>query len=305
MPAMIDSMVELDAHIPTWFGVGGRADMVARPASEDQLRDTLLAFAHAPVRVLGDGANLLVDDDGVDGLVVSLDALHDAHEVLPVEDLDDHILLRVQAGVRLPKLIVECVRNGLAGLEGLAGVPASIGGAVVMNAGGRFGSMADVVHSVHAMTRTGERLTIPYPQLDFSYRHSGLGHLIIVGADLALRRVGEDDRPELRAKLKEVMSAKSATQPLGERSAGCAFKNPVVDGVRMSAGRLIDVAGCKGLSVGGATVSQVHANFITTGEGCRARDIIELMAAVQDRVMQHFEVKLEPEVVVWRRRVSA
>ncbi len=294
-------MVEPNAEIPTWFGVGGRAELLSRPASRDDLRDTLLAFAHSPIRVLGDGANLLVHDDGVDGLVVSLDELSAVEPIGPMDGMEDCILVRAEAGVRLPRLCVDTVRDGLAGLEVLAGIPASVGGAAVMNAGGRFGSIADVVHAVHGFTRSGEPITIPYQQLSFDYRHSGLSHLIITAVDLALRKVDEGEQPALRDRLKEVMAAKKASQPLAERSAGCVFKNPMVDGVRMSAGRLIDLSNCKGMKVGGASVSEVHANFVTTGEGCRASDILELMEMVAEKVRRHWGVTLEPEVAVWRR----
>ncbi len=301
-----DISIQPDAPIPTWFGIGGRAERLARPESVEQLRRCL--EIDPALRVLGDGANLLVDDDGVGELVVSLAST-------PMTSLDrdeDTGLVVAMAGANLPKLIVQTVRLGLAGLESLAGIPATIGGAVMMNAGGAFGQIADVVARVNALDRQGRLVTLERVDIDFSYRHSGLdtreGGLIVTSVELSLRQA---DPEKLRDRFKEVMAYKKASQPMAENSAGCVFKNPTLprdlDGIgpkgkRASAGMLIDRAGCKGLAVGGAQVSDVHANFIVTRAGALARHVIELMADVRRRVADRFGVTLEPEVVVWSRR---
>lgn len=297
-PRAMSDVLGFNAEIKTWFGVGGRADMLARPHCVDELTDVLHAFAQERVRILGDGANLLVHEDGVDGLVISLDAFT---EIETIEETDTRIVQRVGAGVRLPRLIVDSVRDGLAGLEGLAGVPASIGGAVRMNAGGAFGTIGESVTAVHAVTRSGQELTIPASEIGFDYRHSGLEHLIIIGADLEFERVDEDAQPALRERLKHVMGKKKSSQPLGDDSAGCVFKNPTVRGERRSAGMLIDTARCKGMRIGGAIVSDVHANFVVTEEGCKPSDIVRLMGRVAEIVLMTHGVRLEPEVIVWRR----
>jgi UDP-N-acetylmuramate dehydrogenase len=294
--------IERDAPIHTWFGVGGRADALARPATIDELRALLADFTGQPIRILGDGANLLVADDGVDGLVVSLEripapSVPRAH----ARGSDETVLLPVSAGANLPRLITDTVRDGLAGLEGLAGVPATIGGAIAMNAGGAHGQIADAVATAFALTREGEPVTLNRDAVHFDYRHSGLRHLIITGAVLRLRRVAESERPALRERLKSVMATKKHSQPMGDDSAGCFFKNPTVGGTRVSAGMLIDKAGCKGLRVGGAEVSTVHANFIVTHDGCTASDILALAEQVRERVRAHHNVTLENEVAVWRR----
>ncbi len=306
MSRTLYDIIEFNKPIDTWFGVGGGADRYARPADREELADCLVAYAGLTVRVLGDGANLLVDDDGVDGLVIDLADL-DSAEYSPGESTDE-VILHAQAGANLPRLIVESVREGYAGLESLAGIPASIGGAVIMNAGGAFGSISELVTRVHAMSSTGAELVIPAEQISFDYRHSGLEHLVITSVELRLRRVSDKTRPALRDRLKEVMAYKKKTQPMADRSAGCCFKNPLAvgpglpgAGTRVSAGKLIDEAGCKGLRVGGAEVSSVHANFIVTHEGCRASDIIELMEEVERRVFEFCGVKLEREVKVWQR----
>jgi UDP-N-acetylmuramate dehydrogenase len=211
------------------------------------------------------------------------------------------------AGASLPKLITETVRQGLAGLEGLGGIPATIGGAAVMNAGGAFGQIADAVAAVHALDHNGRDIVLERDQIDFRYRHSGLNHLIITSVEFDLR---EEDPAALRARLKEVMEYKKNSQPMADRSAGCVWKNPTLPrdladigpkGDRVSAGMLIDRAGCKGTRVGGASVSPRHANFVVTDAGATAGNVIELMEQTRRRVMDRFGVELEPEVVIWKR----
>ncbi|MBA4028330.1 MAG: UDP-N-acetylenolpyruvoylglucosamine reductase [Planctomyces sp.] len=304
-----------NAPIPTWFGVGGGADLLARPESLDQLCACLESDRRA--KVLGDGANLLVADAGVRGMVVSLD-----HECFSAwhqtAQSPTHVTIRAGAGVRLPRLITETVRAGLGGLEGLAGVPASVGGAVMMNAGGAMGQTGDAVSAVGVLTRDGATHTLLRNTIAFEYRRTTLfadprrpapapelGPPVVLWAEFKLKKT---DAGTLRQRLKRVMAAKAATQPMGERSAGCAFKNPVlradlpgmgVAGSTLSAGMLIDRAGCKGLRVGGAEVSARHANFVTAQPGALAADVIELLRQVRQRVDGAFGVRLEPEVVIW------
>ena len=303
--------IEYDAPIPTWFSIGGKADRLVRPRSLDQLAECLRLDQN--LRILGDGANLLVDDDGVSELVVVLD-----NPAFCGWTFDD-ATLRAGAGANLPKLINETVRRGLAGIESLGGIPASVGGAVIMNAGGAFGQIADSVARIHALDRHGRNVTIDRRQIAFDYRRSGLGHLIITEVEFNLSPA---DPAALRARHLEVMAYKSKTQPMADKSAGCVFKNPTLTedltlensdpgaagphevhraGSRVSAGMLIDRAGLKGLRVGGASVSPRHANFIVTGADAKARDVIELMDRVALGVFARFGVTLHPEVVIWRR----
>lgn len=290
-------LIERDAPIETWFGVGGGADLLARPRDERELADLLREHAGAGVHVLGDGANLLIHDAGIDGLTICLGEM----DGVEYPEADEAPIVHAQAGANLPRLIRECVARGLAGVEGLAGIPATLGGAIIMNAGGAFGQISDVVRRVHALTREGQRVTLARNEIDFAYRRSGLHDLIITGVELRLERVEGEDQPELRESLKRVMAYKKHSQPMGERSAGCVFKNAEIGRERVSAGRLIDEAGCKGLSVGGASVSHVHANFVVTTPESTARDIIELMARVRERVEAFHGVTLHPEVVIWTR----
>ncbi len=305
--AIDDLPLHENAPIPTWFRVGGRADRLARPASIDQLRRCLES---APdLLVLGDGANLLVADEGVGNLVVELsaEAFCQRGEAAEDEDSPGTVLVRVGAGVRLPRLINQTIAAGLSGLEGLAGVPASLGGAVVMNAGGRFGDMSEVVESITGVTRQGEVVTLSRDAIGFGYRHTGLEGLIVTDVRLRLKPGRTADLKRTRD---EVMRLKVASQPLSAKSAGCCFKNPVltvsIDGVgeagqRVSAGLLIDRAGCKGLTLGRASVSERHANFIVAEPEAPAADVLALMDEIAGHVDAAFGVRLEREVVVWGR----
>lgn len=310
MAIMADTIpIRRNAPIPTWFGVGGGADALATPRTEEEL---LACLDMDPAcRVLGEGANLLVHDAGVGELVVSLaQPGFSAFGPLPGREGEpdaETVVVRAGAGANLPKMIVESVRAGLGGLEGLGGIPASIGGALVMNAGGAFGQIADVVRRVFAIDRAGERLTLARGDIGFGYRTSGLADIIITGCEVELRRA---DPTALRERLKEVMAYKKATQPMAEKSAGCCYKNPTlartIEGIgrageRVSAGLVIDRAGCKGLSIGGAGVSERHANFFPVSRDARAADVMALMEEVERRVLDRFGIALGREVVVWRR----
>lgn len=293
--------IEILEHAPiaTWFAVGGGADRLARPDSVGQVASCVRTGE--VVRVLGDGANLLVDDDGIDGIVLDTRRL-DRVEIDAVRGL-----VRAGAGARLPQLINETVRAGLGGLEVLAGIPASVGGAIVMNAGGRFGEIAAVVRTVEAIDASGESVRLERDRIAFTYRRSGLEGLIVTAAEFTLT---PEDPAALRERLKSCMAYKKSTQPLGADSAGCCFKNPTLPhalediapaGERVGAGQLLDRAGCKGLRVGGAEVSAAHANFIITHPGATAREVIALMDRAAARVLDRFGVALEREVVVWER----
>ncbi len=295
--------IERDAPIATWLGVGGRADRLARPRSVDELRACLAM--DRDLLVLGDGANLLVCDEGVERLVVDLREMNRVE----IAAVDGRAVTEVvaEAGARLPRLITDTVRAGLAGLEGLGGIPASIGGAIFMNAGGAFGEIGNAVRRVRVMDRDGSAHDLPRERIDFGYRHSGLAGRIIIEAEFALTPM---DAVALRDRLKDVMAYKKSSQPLADDSAGCIFKNPTLSadlpglgtaGQRISAGMLIDRAGCKGLRVGAAVVSHGHANFIVVEEGGTADDVMQVMSQVQRRVLERFGVRLDPEVVVWER----
>lgn len=300
--ADLDVEVELDAPLAahTWYGVGGRADALVRPRSGDALA-TLLRRCHrnaVPVRVLGSGANLLVADEGVDGVVVLLDA--PCWKELRLNAEGPVTMARVGAGRDLGKTIHDTARASLAGLEPLIGIPAQVGGAIRMNAGGKFGAIGDVVRSVGLVSWDGTERTYSHDEIRFGYRHSELPPGIVTWAVLALSPA---DPVELRERSKAISAYKASVQPLSANSAGCMYRNPVdpATGQRVSAGLLIDRAGLKGTRVGGALVSTQHGNFLCAEPGARARDIIDLSALVAEETFRRTGIRLEREVVFWRR----
>lgn len=302
MTASTDQLsIETNAPISTWYRIGGRADQLAKPQSQDQITQCL--EIDPDLKVLGEGANLLVDDAGISNLIVSMQT--DAFKNIEIDQTTG--LVYAGAGVALPRLITQTVNAGLAGLQGLAGFPATIGGAVIMNAGGKFGSISDHIVEVHAMDRAGRMHDLKKADIDFNYRHSGLNHLLVCSAVFQFEQA---DTQQLKSELAQCMAYKTNSQPMNEKSAGCAFKNPTLTepvdtigdtGDRVSAGMLIDRAGCKSMTVGGATVSELHANFITTTPDAKAADVITLMNQVRSRVHDTFGISLQSEVVIWSR----
>lgn len=284
------SRIECDAPIGlrTWFRVGGRARYLFRPHSVEELASLIVRARHenVPLKVLGSGANVLVSDDGFNGVVVRLD-----DEAFSKVDRCDNSLT-VGAGVDLIPLARRCSERGLSGLECMAGIPSTVGGAVRMNAGGRFGEFGQVVREADLLRGDGEIECRSHDQIGFRYRHSDLRDEIVLSVRLDLV---EDDPRRVTRRFDECFSYKRNSQPLTERSAGCVFKNP--DG--QSAGALIDKARLKGSRYGDAQVSEQHANFIVTGNDATASDVLRLIDLVRERVYRVFSVELELEIEVW------
>lgn len=239
-----------------------------------------------PLKVLGDGANVLVSDDGFDGVVVRLD--QPAFRTVRRAGTQIH----VGAGVELMPFSRQCSEQGLSGLEGMAGIPASVGGAVRMNAGGRFGDFGDVVDQVEVVRTDGVTEYWDRDRIDFGYRSSAIRDEIITAARLRLR---EDDPEQARARFHEYWRVKRESQPMSENSAGCIFKNPPGH----SAGALIDRAGLKGTRLGGAHVSERHANFIVADRGSKTADVLRLIDLIRARVAAEFSTELQTEVDIW------
>jgi len=290
---------ELDAPLAplTWYGLGGPADVLAQPETPEKLGELVSRCRQAEIslRILGAGANLLVDDAGVDGVVVQLTA----DRFTRVNSLNEGVA--AGAGADLPRLVLETGRRGLAGLETLAGIPATVGGAVRMNAGGKYGAIGQHVASVLTMRHTGEIRSLDREHLEFDYRRTNISDPIILEAEFSLEPT---DPVALREQVKEIFSYKKSTQPLAAHSAGCAFRNPV-EQTEQSAGSLIDQAGLKGERVGAAEISSRHANFIIVHPGGKSRDVLGLIRVVQKRVAEQCGVDLEPELVLWSRGNSA
>ncbi|GMV98005.1 MAG: UDP-N-acetylmuramate dehydrogenase [Phycisphaerae bacterium] len=290
----------------TYFGLGGPARWLVRPRSLVELAEVTRRCRQesVPLRVLGRGANLLVGDDGVDGVVLRLEApafkvvnwradRKGDSEGLTRPDADAAVVT-AGAGTDMARLSLDAVRRGLAGLECMAGIPGTLGGIIRMNAGGRFGQIADAVRDVTAVDADGEVRRLSRDEVGFGYRHTELGGAVVCGATLLLRR---EDEARLRKRHAEIWNYKKASQPLADSSAGCVFKNPP----GASAGRLIDQAGLKGYRVGGASVSPQHANFIVAGEGATAGDVLAVIRHVRRTVAERTGVALELEIEVWRK----
>lgn len=281
----------------TCLRVGGPARWFARPRSIDQIRELVRRCRQEGVEVLplGLGANLLVGDDGVDALVIRLsDPAFERVEWAEgqVRRANEPAFITVAAGADMYRLIADAVRNGLGGLEVLAGIPGTVGGLLRMNAGGRFGNICDVVKDVDVVDADGQRRTVTREQAGFGYRGSRLAGTVVCGATLILE---PGDPKQLRVRFKEIWELKKKTQPLSDNSAGCVFKNPSGG----SAGSLIDQAGLKGRRVGGAVVSRKHANFIVTEAGAAAGDVLSLIGIIRREVADRFGVELETEVQMW------
>lgn len=300
--ADLEVQVELDAPLAqhTWYGVGGRADALVRPRTMHALSTLLQRCSRqaVPVHVLGSGANLLVDDEGVDGVVLKLDTPE--FQDFGLNATGGPFAVRVGSGRDMSRTTNDCVRQGLAGLEQMTGIPASVGGALKMNAGGKYGAIGDAVHSVALVTWQGEERVYARREIPFQYRHSGLPEGVIVWSIFTLRQA---DPVALRQRVRDISAYKASVQPLAANSAGCMFKNPLhpATGERVSAGRLIDEAGLKGTRVGGAEVSSQHGNFLVATPGARAADLMGLADQVADKVWERLGVRLEREVVFWKR----
>jgi UDP-N-acetylenolpyruvoylglucosamine reductase len=291
-PATLPGGVERDYPLArlTTIRTGGRGDFFARAGSPERVGE-LLAWAGAcglEVGVVGSGSNLLVADDGFRGLVLKLDG------ALAAIEHDGERRLLCGGGARLPQAAARAARAGLAGLEFGVNIPGTVGGAVKMNANAYGGDLSRVLEWVEiAGPGRTERRTPD--QLGFSYRRSNLEPREIVARASFL--LEQDDPVAVKSRLAKMRAERKAAQPSGIKTFGSTFKNP--DDPRaegMSAGRLLDAAGCRGLAVGGARFSEKHANFVENMGEATTAHVIALMAEGRRRVRERFGVDLEPEV---------
>jgi UDP-N-acetylenolpyruvoylglucosamine reductase len=273
----------------TTIRTGGQGDFFARPESVEALEE-LLAWAGADgieVGVVGSGSNLLVGDDGFRGLVIKLDG-----SLATIERDGEHLLCG--GGARLPQAAAFAARAGLSGLEFGVNIPGTVGGAVKMNANAYGGDLARVLEWVEITTPQGGEWRAP-AELGFSYRRSNLGaREIVARASFKLSPAAPE---AVKATLAEMRASRRAAQPSGIKTFGSTFKNP--DDPRAegkSAGVLLDEAGCRGLTVGGARFSDKHANFVENMGDATTADVVALMGEGRRRVRERFGVELEPEV---------
>ena len=272
----------------TWMKIGGPAQFLIQPRTPEELVQVVKACdqVEAPLKLLGGGSNLLVRDAGVGGVVLRIYG----EPFAKVEVQGD--VVRAGAGAMLTTVISHTVNAGLAGMETLVGIPGTVGGALHGNAGGRIGDIGQFVESVTALTMTGEVVTRNQDELSFGYRESNLDDLIILEATFRLQ---PDDPDEITRHMRKLWISKKATQPYSFQSAGCVFKNPR----GMSAGLLIDQAGLRGTRIGGAEISDRHANFIVSHPGASSADVQRLIDLARSKVAEQFGVDLELEIEVW------
>lgn len=271
------------------FRVGGPAKRMAFPSSGEQAV-LLLDFAHAcgarPL-VIGNGTNLLAPDEGLDRLVVDTSA-----GLNRLEEGEEPGILTAEAGVSLARLADFACKLGLTGLEFAHGIPGTVGGAVCMNAGAYGGEIKQVIETVTILFPEEGVRTLSCAEMDFGYRHSLLTDQPDAMILRASFRLSKGDPETIRERMRELMSRRKATQPLEYPSAGSTFKRPAGN----FAGALIESSGLKGLTVGGAQVSEKHAGFIINTGSATAADVLEVIRQVQERVFAETGVRLEPEV---------
>lgn len=273
----------------TSLAIGGPADVLVSPEDPLSMKNIVLILGSRgmPFFPLGGGTNILVRDGGIEGVVIMSRAFG---RIEVITDEADTAELFVEAGVPLQKLVNFCRERGYAGMEGLCGIPGTAGGAICGNAGSYGCEMKDVLRSVVILRSDGSLERFRTEDLGFGYRTSHIRSSdIVLSANLVLKK---DDPAGVAAKTDEFFSRKKSAQPIGERSAGCVFRNPS----DMSAGRMIDEAGCKGMRVGAVEVSSLHANFFVNRGGGRAEDFLALMDEVSEKVRKKFGVVLEPEI---------
>ena len=275
----------------TSLRVGGAIDWVIEPDTEEQAAAIVYELDQAGIgwRPLGSGSNVLADDGDHHYVVLNLSNMKGE---VRIEDE----LVSVSAGYSLPRLCVDVARAGLSGIEGLGGIPGTVGGALWMNAGAFDHEIGTVTETVR-VARDGAVVEIPGSSVQWNYRHTSFreGELLL-GATLRLKH---DDPDAIKSRMDDAKSRRLATQPHGARSAGCFFKNPPAS--TTGTGKIIDEMGMKGQRRGSAIVSPVHANFIVTeGEDARAEDALALAEEIRERVKREQGIELEYEVELWR-----
>lgn len=272
----------------TSFRIGGSARIFLRPFSEEAfcLAVKRCRLEEIPVYILGRGTNLLVSDGGVEGAVIDMTALNDIR-------IDEDIMT-LAAGTLLSGAAKRATEASLSGLEFAHGIPGTLGGALVMNAGAYGEEIGDMVLSVRVLDAAGRIITRSREEMEFGYRKSALEERgdIVLSATLQLAK---GDKQQIEEKMRQLGEQRRAKQPLEKRSAGSTFKRPPGD----YAGRLIEAAGLKGFAVGGASISEKHAGFVISDGTASARDVYELCQIVRRRVMEDSGVMLQMEIKTW------
>lgn len=281
----------------TSLRIGGSAEIFALPKDLDSLRVIRLNLkkGNIPCIALGSGTNVLIRDGGIEGAVVLLRSLKKI-EVLREEN--EFVYIHADAGAVLSRLVRFSQEHGYSGLEGLAGIPGTVGGAICGNSGAFGYEIRDVLVSLEMMDREGIASRRRSDEIAFGYRTSGIkSDEFILGAEICLKK---DHAEAVSQRIGEFLRTKRERQPIWEPSAGCVFKNPP----GTSAGKLLDEAGCKGAKIGEVEVSEVHANFFVNRGNANASDFLKLMKLVALRVEKRFGILLEPEIKILGKEIA-
>lgn len=291
IPDVLQTIVRVGEPLSdhTWFRLGGPAKYFAKPTGLDDLRQVLhwASGEGLATRVLSGGSNLLVGDAGVDDLVIHLESPAFADVKITGT--------RVQAGAAVPltALISQTARAGLAGLEILTGIPGTVGAAVKGNAGGRQGVIGGHVRHAAVIDADAEIRTREHDELGFSYRSSNIDDAIILSVELELE---PEDPESVVRRMRRLWIVKKERQPYGHQSCGCIFKNPTPE---LSAAHLIEQSGLKNAQVGGAEVSDRHANFIIAHHGATADDVLKLIDLVREKVAARSGYRMDLQIQIW------
>ena len=300
LDSLIDAELKLNEPMAlhTSFKIGGPADVFVQIENMNALK-ALISFCQSheiPLLFVGRGTNLLFSDRGRKGVVAKLAGDFTEISFLPVTGASrDTVSIVVGAGVTLSRLARITAQEGLAGLEFAFGIPGSVGGALLMNAGADSSSMSQLVDSVGVIEKTEGSIHLSLKkkdELEFGYRSSSLGDFVCITR--ALLSMPQEDPEQVGNRMRKLLRRKKASQPISEASAGCVFKNPP----GLSAGKLIDECGLKGERIGGAQVSTLHANFIINTGTARAVDIINLMQKIRSVVRDRMDIELETELKI-------
>jgi len=277
----------------TSFGIGGPADIWVVPQDTKGLKDAVgLARKHKmPLLLIGSGSNILAKDEGFKGMVVHLGA-----PFFKRIDIEGGCV-RVGAGCSMSRLVRLCCAKGLGGLESLVGIPGTVGGAVRINAGGStnpiYKNIGDFVTTLKVMDYRGNLSRLGKDDVKFGYRSSSVGHYIILEVALKLKR---DNSSALNSRYAQFLNMKRQKQTLDMPSAGCVFKNP--EGSQLTCGQMIDMLGLKGTSIGGARISDRHANFIVNRGAASSGDVLKLIEFIREKVSKNYNIDLELEIEI-------
>lgn len=271
----------------TSLKIGGMSDILIFP-DEESIPEIIKIFSHygIPYMTLGRGTNMLVRESGISGAVIFTDRMN------KITNITDEGCITAQSGCALQKVVVLAVELGLSGMEGLAGIPGSVGGAITGNAGSFGYEIKDAVDFINIISSDGSMKSLSKSDADFTYRGSNIQIDSIITSSCFSLKI--DDPVSVKKKTKEYLNEKRLRQPLNQASAGCVFKNPP----GISAGKLIDEAGCKGMRVGGIQVSRLHANYFINNGGGSSDDFLRLMDIVSNAVKYRFNIVLEPEIKI-------